>query len=80
MSLAEIQRAVNGLSPDERRRLTVWMVAHHPVLRVEQLMAHASRLVADGSWMPTPPSDDNQPTANILEHGLRVAGELGLGK
>ena len=80
MSLAEIQRAVDSLSADERLRLTAWMVSRYPLLRVEQLMAHATRMTDTGEWIPDPPTDDNRPTGKILEHAQRTAERLNLGK
>ena len=80
MSLSEIQRAVDTLPADERLRLTAWMVSRYPLLRVEQLMASAAKLVDDGEWAPSPPTDDNRPKGKILDHALRVAEELDLGK
>jgi hypothetical protein len=80
MSLAEIQRAVDTLPADEQLRLTAWMVSHYPLLRVEQLMAHAARLIDTGEWTPAPPTDDSRPKGKILEHALRTAAKLDLGK
>ena len=64
MSLSEIQRAVDVLPPDERVRLTAWMVSRYPLLRVEQLVAQGAALVDRGEWTPTPPADENQPKWN----------------
>lgn len=80
MSLAEIKRAVDTLPADERAKLTVWMVSHYPILRVENLIAAAARLVQKGDWTPTPPNEDNIPAGKNLEHACRVAEELDLGK
>lgn len=80
MSLTEIQHAVDTLPADERLRLTAWMVSRYPLLRVEQLMAHATTLVQNGKWAPTPPTDDNRPKGKVLEHALQVAEQLDLGK
>ena len=80
MSLAEIQRAVDSLPVDERLRLTVWMVSRYPLLTVEQLMAHATRMIDTGEWTPAPPTDDNRPKGKILEHAQRTAERLNLGK
>lgn len=80
MSLTEIQRAVDTLSADERLRLTAWMVSRYPLLRVEQLMTHATALIDSGEWEPPPPTDDNRPKGKVLEHALRVAKQLDLGK
>ena len=78
MSLTEIQRAVENLPTDERLRLTAWMVSRYPLLSVEQLMAHAARLVDGGKWTPDPPTDDNAPRGKVLERALRVAERLDL--
>ena len=80
MSLLEIQEAVASLQPDERARLTAWMVSRYPVLNVEQLIEDATTLVDRGEWAPTPPTDDNRPQGKVLEHALRVAEHLALGK
>ena len=80
MSLTEIQRAVDTLQPDERARLTAWMVSRYPILNVEQLMAHAGTLIDRGEWTPLPPTDENSPRGKILGHALRVAERLDLGK
>ena len=77
MSLAEIQRAVDTLSADERVRLTAWMVSHYPLLTVEQLMAHAKSLVEKGEWEPTPPTSDNTPRGEVLDRAIQTARELG---
>ncbi len=63
MSLTEIQQAVEGLSPEERLRLTAWMVSRYPVLKVEQLMTRATTLVDNGEWTPSAPSEENRPKA-----------------
>lgn len=76
MSLTEIQKAVDTLAPDERQRLTVWMVAHYPALTVDRLMAHAGSLVERGAWVPAPPADENRPAGKVLEHAERVAVQL----
>ncbi len=73
MSTAEIKQAIEAMPDDERARLTVWIVARYPVLRVEQLMGRAAGLVARGEWAPTPPTDDNRPKGKLLDHALRVA-------
>lgn len=80
MGLTEIQRAVDTLPAAERLRLTAWMVSRYPLLRVEQLMAHATTLVESGEWKPAPPTDDNRPKGEVLEHALRVAKQLDLGQ
>lgn len=80
MSLAEIQRAVDKLPSDQRLQLTAWMVSCYPLLRVEQLMEHASGMVDSGEWTPSPPTDDNRPKGKVLKHALRTAAKLGLGK
>ncbi len=80
MSLSEIQQAVENLPKDERFRLTAWMVARYPLLRVEELMAHATALVESGQWVPSAPSEDNRPQGKVLDRALRVAEELDLGK
>jgi hypothetical protein len=80
MSLAEIQRAVDSLPADERLRLTAWMVSRYPLLRVEQLMAHATRMKDSGEWTPAPLTDDNRPKGKILEHAQRTAERLNLKK
>jgi hypothetical protein len=80
MSLAEIQRAVDTLPADERLRLTAWMVSRYPLLTVEQLMDHAAKLVNSGEWTPAPPNDDSRPKGKVLEHALRAAEQLNLGK
>ena len=80
MSLAEIQRAVDTLPFDERRRLTAWMVTRYPLLRVDQLMAHAAALIDRGEWAPTPPTEENYPKGKVLEDALRLAAQLDLGK
>ena len=80
MSLIEIQQAVESLSPEERLRLTAWMVSRYPVLKVEQLMTRATTLVDSGEWVPSAPSEDNRPKGKMLDHALRVAEELDLGK
>ncbi len=79
MSLLEIQEAVATLAPDERTRLTAWMVTRYPVLNVEQLLGHATTLVDRGEWSPTPPTEENRPKGKVLEHALRVAKQLELG-
>lgn len=80
MSLTEIQRAVDSLPEDERLRLTAWMVTRYPLLKVERLIARAATLIDNGEWDPTPPTDDNAPKGKVLEHALRVAEQLDLGK
>ena len=80
MSLIEIQQAVESLSPEERLRLTAWMVSRYPVLKVEQLMTGATTLVDSGEWVPSAPLEDNRPKGKMLDHALRVAEELDLGK
>jgi hypothetical protein len=80
MSLSEIQRAVDTLAPDERLRLTAWMVARYPLLTVEQLMAHATALVDHSEWAPTPPTEENYPKGKVRDRTLRLAAELDLGK
>lgn len=76
MSLNEIQQAVENLPNDERVRLTAWMVSRYPLLRVEELMARATALVATGPWVPDVPSDDNRPKGKTLDHALRIAEDL----
>lgn len=80
MSLTEIQRAVDTLPPVERARLVAWIISRYPVLNVEQLMGHAAELVAHAEWAPNPPTDENRPQGKILQHALRVAEQLDLGK
>ena len=77
MSLAEIQRAVDTLPPDERARLVAWMVSRYPVLNVEQLMGHAADLVARGEWTPSPPTDANRSGAEGGRRRLRARTEVG---
>ncbi len=80
MSLAEIQRAVQGLPAEDKVRLTSWMVSQYPILKVEHLMAYAGALVDKGTWVPTAPTRDNQPQGSILDHAQRGAAELHLGR
>lgn len=80
MSLTKIQRAVDSLPADERLRLTAWMVTRYPLLRVEQLMAHAATLIDRGERVPTPPTEENFPKGKVLEDALRLAEQLDLGK
>lgn len=79
MSLAEIQKAVDTLLPDERVQLTAWMVSRYPVLNVKSLMRGAAGLVARDEWTPAPPTEDNQPKGEALEKALRIAEQLDLG-
>jgi hypothetical protein len=78
--LTEIQQAVDSLPADERLRLTAWMVSRYPLLTVEQLMAHATRMTGTGEWTPAPPTDDNRPKRKILEHARRTAERLNFRK
>ncbi len=80
MSLNEIQRAVDTLTQDERVKLTAWMVARYPMLKVADLMSTASELVENGRWSPGPPTDENRPTGKMLNRALRIAEEHGLDK
>ena len=80
MSTAEIKQAIEAMDQDERVRLTAWMVSRYPLLKVEHLMAAASKLVESGEWVPAPPTEDNCPRDTTLERAARVAEELDLGK
>ncbi len=80
MSTAEIKRAIEAMTEDERARLTAWMVSRYPVLKVEQLMGRAAGLVARGEWGPTAPTRENRPQGKMLDHALRVAEERDLDK
>lgn len=80
MSLTEIQKAVESLPSDERKRLAAWIIARYPVLNVADLMSHAQRMVDSGEWQPAPPSHDNIPKGRALSHALETAKGLGLGR
>lgn len=77
MGLIEIQRAVDRLPDEDRRKLTAWIVSRYPTLQVEQLVARAVGLVEKGEWSPIPPNSDNNPQGKVLEHALRTVKELG---
>lgn len=68
------------LSPNERQKLTAWMVAEFPALSVEALMTKAARAVDTGVFRPIPPTAENIPQGKTLEHAMKVAEQLGLKK
>ena len=78
MSITEIQSAVEALVPEERKRLTAWMVSKYPIRSVEQLMCHAAELVKEGKWAPSPPTDDHRPGDKAAAHARQVAERLDL--
>jgi hypothetical protein len=78
MDVTKIQREVRRLRPQDRKKLTAWMVAEFPALSVERLLRKASRAVKSGAFKPTPPTQDNFPKGRTLDHALDVAERLGL--
>lgn len=78
MSITEIQNAVDALAPEERKRLTAWMVSKYSIRSVEQLMRCATELVEAGTWTPSPPTNENRPGDKAAAHAREVAERLDL--
>ncbi len=41
-------------------------------------MTRAATLAQSGEWNPTPPTSDNYPKGEVLDHALKTAAELRL--